>query len=128
MSLVSQWIRDHATQLAIMTVIDTYALARNKLTPMGALVAAATAFVHMLHPTNIPFSLLLVFFLAGTIATRVNHAKKASLTQSSTGGSGGEGPRNSSQVIANSATASGFVLLGLLYPSVERAATTGVIA
>lgn len=44
---------------------------------------------------------------------QINHREKATLTQSSAGGVGGEGPRNAAQVLANSAAASALVLLHL---------------
>ena len=42
---------------------------------------------------------------------QVKHDVKAKLTQSATGTSGGEGPRNHVQVIANSGVASVLILL-----------------
>lgn len=48
---------------------------------------------------------------------QVNHAVKASYTQSSEGGSGGEGPRNYAQVLANSGTASLLILYHLYISS-----------
>ncbi|KAI1824595.1 integral membrane protein DUF92-domain-containing protein [Xylaria intraflava] len=81
------------------------------LTPFGILVAALTAIVHAAHPWNLPFVLLIVFFLAGTRATAVKKEVKASLTLSAKGSSGGEGPRTHVQVLANSLVASVLSLL-----------------
>ena len=48
-----------------------FAAARRSLTPMGLVAAAATAAAHAYHPWNLPFVLLVVFFLAGTRVTKV---------------------------------------------------------
>lgn len=95
------------------------AYSRQSLTPFGIFMAALTATVHALHPWNLPFVLLIVFFLAGTRATAVKKEVKATLTlhaqgsSSSSGGgaSGGEGPRTHVQVLANSLMASILTLL-----------------
>ena len=47
------------------------AWSHNSLTPAGIVVAVLTATVHALHPWNLPFVLLIVFFLAGTRVTKV---------------------------------------------------------
>lgn len=64
------------------------------LTPAGLVVAGLTAAAHAIHPWSLPFVLLGVFFLAGTRVTKIKKDIKATLTVHSTGGSGGEGPRN----------------------------------
>ncbi|KAL2256855.1 hypothetical protein VTK26DRAFT_1026 [Humicola hyalothermophila] len=87
------------------------AYSRKSLTPGGILVATLTAIAHAVHPWNLPFVLLAVFFLAGTRATHVKEKVKASLTVKAGGSSGGEGPRNHVQVLANSLPASIFTLL-----------------
>ncbi|KOS21566.1 Transmembrane protein 19 [Escovopsis weberi] len=79
---------------------------RKSLTTWGILAATATAIVHAYHPWNLPFALLIVFFLAGTRATHVKENVKATLTMHSAGSSGGEGPRTHIQVLANSLVAS----------------------
>jgi len=61
---------------AIIAVPATLALVyraytRNSLTPLGIVVAVATAAVHALHPWSVFFALLCVFFLAGTAVTKV---------------------------------------------------------
>lgn len=48
-----------------------FAAARRSLTPMGLLAATATAMAHAYHPWNLPFALLVAFFLAGTRVTKV---------------------------------------------------------
>jgi len=122
------FLSSHIPQLSITALLVLYSLLRAKLTPIGVLAAASTAIVHMLHPSALPFYLLVTFFLVGTLATRVNHVRKATLTQSSTGGSGGEGRRSASQVLANSGAASLIVLSYRLgYLSAETA-VTGVAA
>ncbi|KAF2279627.1 UMP1-domain-containing protein [Westerdykella ornata] len=87
------------------------AWSRKSLTSAGIFAAFLTAVVHSAHPWIAPFALLCVFFLTGTSVTKVKHDVKAKLTQSSTGASGGEGPRNHVQVFANSLVASVLILL-----------------
>ncbi|OSS45721.1 hypothetical protein B5807_09743 [Epicoccum nigrum] len=87
------------------------AWSHKSLTPVGIATAFATAVVHALHPWGVFFVLLAAFFLAGSAATKVKHDVKAKLTQSANGASGGEGPRNHIQVIANSGVASVLILL-----------------
>ncbi|KAJ4417889.1 hypothetical protein N0V85_001654 [Neurospora sp. IMI 360204] len=84
---------------------------KKSLTPGGIFAAFLTAVAHAVHPWNLPFALLVVFFLAGTRVTHVKENVKAKLTVHSKGTSGGEGPRNHIQVFANSLTASIFSLL-----------------
>ena len=55
------------------------AYVNNSLTPAGIIAAVLTAIAHAIHPWNLPFVLLVVFFLAGTRATRVSNS--ASLSQ-----------------------------------------------
>ncbi|KAH7026260.1 integral membrane protein DUF92 [Microdochium trichocladiopsis] len=87
------------------------AWSHKSLTPLGIVVAAGTAVAHAVHPWNLPFALLVVFFLAGTRATKVKKDIKATLTISAQGSSGGEGPRTHVQVLANSAVATALALL-----------------
>ncbi|KAJ9293250.1 hypothetical protein DTO271G3_7973 [Paecilomyces variotii] len=82
------------------------AWSRKSLTTAGIVAAAITALVHAQHPWSTPFTLLVVFYLGGTTATKVKHDIKSQLTISSTGSSGGEGPRTHIQVLANSIIAS----------------------
>ncbi|ORY65290.1 integral membrane protein DUF92-domain-containing protein [Pseudomassariella vexata] len=94
----------------------------NSLTPLGILVATLTAVAHAIHPWNLPFVLLCVFFLAGTRVTKIKKDVKASLTLHSQGSSGGEGPRTHVQVLANSLMASVFTLLHAYQLSQRRKA------
>ncbi|KAF1956187.1 hypothetical protein CC80DRAFT_472888 [Byssothecium circinans] len=87
------------------------AWSRKSLTPLGIFTAFVTAIVHAIHPWSVCFTLLAVFFLCGIAVTKVKHDIKAKLTQSATGASGGEGPRNHIQVLANSLAASVLILL-----------------
>ena len=48
------------------------AYSRNSLTPTGIVIAALTAVVHAIHPWSVFFTLLTVFFLAGTFVTKVS--------------------------------------------------------
>ncbi|MCJ1437107.1 hypothetical protein MMC27_006492 [Xylographa pallens] len=81
------------------------------LTPAGIVTATITAVIHALHPWSVFFALLIVFFIGGTRVTKVKHDVKARLTHSSTGASGGEGPRSHIQVLANSGMGSLLVFL-----------------
>ncbi|KAI1500860.1 integral membrane protein DUF92 [Biscogniauxia marginata] len=101
---------------AIVAVPATFGLvyraySHNSLTPFGIFVAALTAAAHAIHPWNLPFVLLCVFFLAGTRATKVKKDVKAGLTLHSQGSSGGEGPRTHVQVLANSLMGSVLTLM-----------------
>ncbi|KAJ4396712.1 hypothetical protein N0V93_000933 [Gnomoniopsis smithogilvyi] len=87
------------------------AYSKNSLTPGGLVAATLTGIAHAIHPWNLPFVLLCVFFLAGTRVTHIKEDVKAKLTTSSRGSSGGEGPRNHVQVFANSLVASILSLL-----------------
>ncbi|CCD44620.1 similar to DUF92 domain-containing protein [Botrytis cinerea T4] len=81
------------------------------LTPAGIVAAVFTAAAHALHPWNLPFALLIIFYLIGTRVTKVKHDVKAKLTVQSTGSAGGEGARTHTQVISNSAVASVLTLM-----------------
>lgn len=80
------------------TILIVRAISRKSLTTSGIIAAILTAAIHALHPWNLPFTLLLVFYGLGTAATKVKHGIKAQLTVSSSGASGGEGGRNHVQV------------------------------
>ncbi|OAL40320.1 hypothetical protein AYO20_00056 [Fonsecaea nubica] len=97
--------------IPVTLLLVTRAYTRRSLTPLGIVTAALTATIHALHPSALPFTLLCTFFLLGTTATKVKHDVKATLTVSSSGASGGEGPRTSLQVVANSGCASALCLL-----------------
>ncbi|KAF1821747.1 uncharacterized protein K489DRAFT_359595 [Dissoconium aciculare CBS 342.82] len=97
--------QDHLPEITGTVGLVSYALLRNKLTPAGIFAGILVAGIHTLHPWRAFFWLLIVFFLVGTLVTRIGHKAKVHLTQSATGGSGGEGPRSSAQVFANSGTA-----------------------
>ncbi|KAK3663145.1 hypothetical protein LTR22_006054 [Elasticomyces elasticus] len=113
MDTITDFGRTHVAQLTGTAGLVSYALLRKKLTPDGIAAGIFVAFVHMLHPWQGIFWLLIVFFLLGTIVTRAGHAAKAQITQSSGGGGGGEGARTSAQVFANSGTACVLILLHL---------------
>lgn len=48
------------------------AWSKKSLTPSGIAAATLTAVAHAVHPWNLPFALLCVFFLAGTRVTHVS--------------------------------------------------------
>ncbi|KFY49011.1 hypothetical protein V495_00824 [Pseudogymnoascus sp. VKM F-4514 (FW-929)] len=94
------------------TVLVAYrAYSHKSLTPAGIVVAVLTAIAHAVHPWNLPFVLLVVFFLAGTRVTKVKKEAKEKLTIQATGGAGGEGPRTHIQVLANSLVATVLALV-----------------
>ncbi|KAG9241825.1 integral membrane protein DUF92-domain-containing protein [Calycina marina] len=104
------------------------AWSHKSLTPAGIIAATITAVIHAIHPSNIPFTLLIVFFLAGTTVTKVKHNVKARLTIQSTGTSGGEGARTHVQVLANSGVASVLILMHVyqLYRREKSGISTGI--
>ncbi|KAK5121841.1 hypothetical protein LTR85_004716 [Meristemomyces frigidus] len=103
--------REHVSQVTATAGLVSYALLRKKLTTGGIFAGILVAFIHMLHPWPAFFWLLILFFLFGTVVTRIGHNAKVHLTQSSTGPFGGEGARTSAQVFANSGTACVLILL-----------------
>jgi uncharacterized membrane protein len=54
-----------------IAALEYRAWSRNSLTPIGIVTAGLTATVHALHPWSVFFTLLGVFFLAGTAVTKV---------------------------------------------------------
>ncbi|OBT69306.1 hypothetical protein VE03_01836 [Pseudogymnoascus sp. 23342-1-I1] len=94
------------------TALLVYRAHSHKSLTLGGIVAAVlTAIAHAVHPWNLPFVLLIVFFLAGTRVTKVKKEAKEKLTIQATGGAGGEGPRTYVQVLANSLVATVLALL-----------------
>lgn len=55
----------------VTTAMVVRAYKHNSLTPAGIVAAVLTAVAHAVHPWSLPFALLIVFFLAGTRATKV---------------------------------------------------------
>jgi uncharacterized protein (TIGR00297 family) len=108
---LNSFASDHAGQIAATIGLVTFALAKNKLTPGGIIVAIAVATIHMLDPYPVFFWLLVPFFLLGVLVTKIGHAEKARLTKSSDGSAGGEGPRGWMQVVANGGVASVLIAL-----------------
>jgi uncharacterized protein (TIGR00297 family) len=144
---ISTFARNHTGQIAATIGLVTFALAKNKLTPGGIVVAVLVAFVHMLDPWPVFFWLLVPFFLLGVLVTKVGHAEKARLTKSSDGSAGGEGPRGWMQVVANGGVASVLIALhtilstssphmslragiypGIHAPTLQRLLPIGIIA
>lgn len=68
---LAAFARDHVAEITGTVGLVTYAQLRNKLTPGGIVAGVVVAFVHMLHPWKTFFWLLFVFFLIGTLVTRV---------------------------------------------------------
>lgn len=109
-------------------ILVLHSLLRSRLTLLASLTAITTASWHLSSPSPLPFQALILFFLLGTLATRLGRQQKHTLTLSATGGSGAEGPRAGSQVLANSAAASLMLLASALGLISERAALVGVCA
>lgn len=101
MDTLTDFARDHPSQISAIAAVLGYALPRKKLTPGGVAMGILFATVHTLHPWPAYLWLLVLFFLFGTFVTKIGHEAKSHLTQSSTGGSGGEGARTAAQVLAN---------------------------
>ncbi|EME40888.1 hypothetical protein DOTSEDRAFT_74443 [Dothistroma septosporum NZE10] len=107
---IAAFAKGHISQITAITGLVTFAITKRKLTPGGIVAGILVATIHMIHPWPAFFWLLILFFLFGTMVTKIGHARKASLTQSAAGGHGGEGARTSSQVFANSGFASILIL------------------
>ncbi|EME78233.1 uncharacterized protein MYCFIDRAFT_51566 [Pseudocercospora fijiensis CIRAD86] len=105
------FLRQKAPEITATACLVAYAVLKNKLTPGGVFAGIITAAIHMLHPWPAFFWLLMVFFLFGTFVTKIGHSSKSHLTQSSTGGTGGEGARKAIQVWSNSGWASLLILI-----------------
>lgn len=144
---IPSFARSHVSQITATIGLVTFALAKKKLTPGGIIAATGVAFVHMLSPYPVFFWLLVPFFLLGVLVTKIGHAAKARLTQSSTGSTGGEGARNWVQVFANAGFASVLIALhaylstsspfisshmgvgpGLQLPALQRVLPVGIMA
>lgn len=65
------FVLQHKGQLAIVTALVVYSATKNKLTPGGIAAAIVTAGIHMIHPWGVFFNLLVGFFVAGTVGTKV---------------------------------------------------------
>ena len=90
------------------------AYTHRSLTYVGILSAVVTAIIQSTHPTALPFTLLLCFYMLATTATKVKKAEKDQLTISSGGGhESHDGTRGPIQVIANSGMATLFCLVDL---------------
>lgn len=81
------------------------------LTNLGIAASGVTGLVHTHHPTLLPFTLLAGFYLTSSKFTKLKADIKAKLTQHANGEGGGEGPRNATQVFANSIVGSILILL-----------------
>ncbi|EPQ67787.1 Bgt-1487 [Blumeria graminis f. sp. tritici] len=108
-----------------ITLIMVYrAWSHASLTPAGIVAAALTASIHALHPWNLPFALLVIFFLAGTRVTKVNHEFKSKLTILESVKSGAGVGRTHIQVFANSGVASVLTLLHTYFLSQNNPTTS----
>lgn len=65
------FVLQHKGQVAIVTALVVYSATKNKLTPGGIAAAIVTAGIHMIHPWGAFFNLLVGFFVAGTVGTKV---------------------------------------------------------
>ena len=57
--------------ITLTTLLVARAITNKSLTPAGIVVATLTAITHAVHPWNVFFGLLVVFFLGGTAVTKV---------------------------------------------------------
>ena len=71
MNAATSFAAEHKGQLVIVSALVVYSYAKKKLTAGGIIAAVGTAAVHMLHPWGVPFNLLVGFFVAGTVGTKV---------------------------------------------------------
>ncbi|POS85854.1 hypothetical protein EPUL_001539 [Erysiphe pulchra] len=111
-----------------ITLVMVYrAWSKASLTHAGIVAAILTAGAHAVHPWNLPFGLLITFFLAGTRVTKVciltifrfkkthgwqvKQHIKSKLTIHASGDVGKEGSRTHVQVFANSGVASVLSIL-----------------
>ncbi|KXS95478.1 hypothetical protein AC578_6859 [Pseudocercospora eumusae] len=117
-----------APEITATACLVAFAILKNKLTPAGILAGIISATIHMLHPWRAFFWLLIAFFITGTIVTKIGHTAKSHLTQSSTGGHGGEGPRTAIQVFANSGWASFLILTHAYFLLPNTILPIGIIA
>ena len=62
---------NHLAKGAIILALVYRAHTSKSLTPAGILVAVITATIHAVHPWNLPFALLISFYLVGNRATKV---------------------------------------------------------
>ena len=86
--------------LALLSALVIRAYTRSSLTFPGILAAITTAIIHGLAPSSLPFILLITFYTLGTVATKVKHNIKATLTITSTATA--PPGRTATQVFANS--------------------------
>ncbi|KAF4549224.1 Hypothetical protein D9617_23g006390 [Elsinoe fawcettii] len=112
--------RQSQVAFGVTLVLVAFSTYKEKLTPPGIITAFLTACLQISFPSPVPFACLVTFFVAGVIATRVGKVAKSGLTVSSVGGSGAEGPRNAVQVLANSGTASLFIMAAFTAPYLSR--------
>lgn len=68
--------RSHIPQIFATAGLVAYALKRNKLTTGGILAGIFVATIHMIHPWPAFFWLLILFFLFGTVVTKVGSAPR----------------------------------------------------
>lgn len=67
----SSFVTTHVLQILMTIALVVYSTSKKKLTLDGVVAAVLTATVHMLHPWSVFFYLLVTFFMAGTLATKV---------------------------------------------------------
>ena len=70
---IATFAKERIPQITATVGLVTYAIVRNKLTTGGIFAGIFIATVHMLHPWPAFFWLLMLFFLFGTLVTKVSH-------------------------------------------------------
>lgn len=69
------FVQSHIPQIVATAGLIAYALKRNKLTVDGIVAGISVAVGHMVHPWPAFFWLLILFFLFGTVVTKVSRTE-----------------------------------------------------
>lgn len=116
-SLIPSFIPD-----SLVLALALKAYRSHSLTPLGITASIVTGLLHTRYKSLLPFVLLAAFYLSSSKFTKLKAEIKAKLTTHANGQAGGEGPRNATQVFANSVTSSILIAIYLIlsyYPSIS---------
>lgn len=102
-------------RVAVLLYMCYRSYLHGSLTGPGIFAAFLTGAVHSVPATSLCLNLVVVFFVLGNIATKYRSAEKLLMTKSLVA-AGGHSQRSHIQVLANSATASMFILAGTMFP------------
>lgn len=78
---IPAFTQSRIAQITATIGLVSYALLRNRLTPFGIVAGVFVATIHMLHPWPAFFWLLILFFLLGTLVTRVSLSMLGSMKE-----------------------------------------------